>query len=193
MAIPHDTDNYTIGKGVLSIGAWDGNTPPASLTDVGNAPSVEVEHTLERLPHYSSRSGLKVKDKNPVIQADYVVNFVLDEIAAENLVLFVAGTQEEGVIHALQVPDAEYQLKFVSDNPFGPNRTYWFWKATLTPNGPMTLIGEEWMQMSFMAEGVADTVHHESSPYYDITFTTTTTTSSTTSSTTSTTTTTEPP
>lgn len=182
MPTPHDVDNYTIGKGILSIGLWDGNTPPAVLTDVGNAPSIEVEHTLERLPHYSSRAGLRVKDKNPVIQTDYTVSFVLDEMAAANLVLFTAGTQESGVIHALKTPDAEYALKFVSDNPIGPNRTYWYWKATLTPNGPMTLIGEEWMQMSYLAEGIADTVHHADSPYYDITFTTTTTTTTTTTS-----------
>lgn len=190
MPTPHDVDNYTIGKGILSIGAWVGSTPPVDFTDVGNASSIEVEHVLERLPHYSSRAGLRIKDKNPIIQTDYTVTFVLDEIAISNLLLFTAGTEESGVIHALQVPDAEYALKFVQDNPIGPNRTFWFWKATLTPSGPMALIGEEWMQMSYMAEGLADTTNHESSPYYDITFTTTTTTTTTTSSTTSSTTTT---
>ena len=194
MALSPDVDNYSVGKGVLSIGLWVGNTPPAVLTDVGNAPTVEVEHALERLPHYSSRAGLRVKDKNPIIQSDYIVNFTLDEMAVHNLNLFMAGTQESGVIHALRVPDAEYALKFVQDNPFGPNRTYWFWKTTLSPSGPMALIGEEWMQMSFMAEGLSDSVNHETSPYYDVTFTTTTTTTTTTSSTTTTTTTTtEPP
>lgn len=193
MATSPDVDNYSIGKGVLSIGVWDGNTPPAALTDVGNAPSVEVEHTVERLPHYSSRAGLRVKDKNPVIQSDYIVNFTLDEMAVHNLNLFVGGTEEEGVIHALKVTDAEYQLKFVQDNPLGPNRTYWFWKASLSPSGPLSLVGEDWMQMAFMAEGLADTSNHEDSPYYDITFTTTTTTTTTTSSTTTTTTTTVAP
>ena len=180
MPTPADTGNYTIGKGILSIAAWVGATPPVAYTDVGNASSIEVEHTIERLPHYSSRQDYRLKDKNPIIQTDYMVTFVLDEIAVENLKLFLSATEASGVLHALQAADTEYALQFVSNNPIGPNRTWTFWKATLTPGGPLSLIGEEYMSMSFTAEGLADTTNHASSPYYDVTYTTTTTTTTTT-------------
>jgi len=190
MPISPDTGNFTVGKGILSIAAWVGDTPPASYTDVGNATSIEVEHAVEKLPHYSSRQSYKLKDKNITIQRDYTVTFILDEIAVANLAMFILGTTATGVIHALQSADAEWALQFVSDNPTGPNRTYTFWKASIMPSGPMALIGEEWMQLSYISEGLADVANHPSSPYYDITYTTTTTTTSTTSSTTSSTTTT---
>lgn len=188
MPIAPDVGNYTIGKGKIYIGEWSGTTPPSVWTDLGNAPSVEIEHAVEKLPHYASMSSFKLKDKNIVLQKDYTVNFTLDEISAANLQLFIQATREGDTLHALEASETEYALKFISDNPAGPNRTYEFWKATLSPNGPMSLIGEEWMQMAYVAEGLADTANHSSSPYYDVTFTTTTTTTTTTSSTTTTTT-----
>lgn len=186
MPIPPNDENYTVGKGILSIGAWVGSTPPTIFVDVGNAINIEVEHALERLPHYSSRAEFKRKDKNPVIQTDYSVTFSLDEMAVDNLKMFLGATEETGTLHALQASDTEYALQFVSDNPLGPNRTWTFWKASLTPSGPLSLIGDTYMQMDYMAEGLADVANHPASSYYDVTYTTTTTTSSTTSSTSST-------
>jgi hypothetical protein len=182
MPDPHSTDNYTLGKGILSIAEWDGTSPPTSpdFWDVGNCPSMEVEPTIEKLPHYSSRSGLRYKDKNPVIQTEYVVNFDLDEVAAKNLAVFLMGTKTDNVVSALNQTDKEYALKFVSDNPVGPNAVWEFWRATISPNGPIQLIGEEWLTMSYMAEGLADTANHASSPYLNVTYATTTTTTTTT-------------
>ena len=189
MPTPPDVNNFTVGKGILSISEWDGDTPPASYTDVGNATSIEVEHIIERLPHYSSRSSFKVKDANPIITTDYTVTFTLDEISNSNLKMFMSASSATGVLYALQAADTKYALQFVSDNPTGPNRTYTFWKATLMPSGALSLIGEEWQAMTYIAEGLADVANNPSSPYYNVTFTTTTTTTSTTSTTTSSTTT----
>jgi hypothetical protein len=62
---------------------------------------------------------------------------------------------------------------------------------TIGPNGSLQLIGDEYLSMTFMGDGLADTANHPSSPYFTIntvTTTTTSTTSSTTSSSTTTTT-----
>jgi hypothetical protein len=184
MPTPANTENYAIGKGILYIGEWSGNTPPtdpAGYEDMGNCTSIEVEPTIERLPHYSSRAGFRTKDKNPITQTEYMVRFDLDEIAAANLNKFLLGTLSgNNVIQGLQGSNKEFALKFVSDNPLGPNQTWRFWKATLTPNGAMQLIGEEWMVMSFSAEGLADVANQAASPYFTVTYVTTTTTTTTT-------------
>lgn len=177
----HDVNNYAIGKGILSIAEWTTTTPPTVFTDLGNAPSIEIEPTVERLPHYSSRTGLRLKDKNPIIQSEYMLNFDLDEPAAFQLNLFLMGVMSgSNVVQALQGTDKEFSLKFVSDNPIGGNQTWLFHKATLAPNGAMQLIGEEWMTMSFTAEGLADTANNADSPYFNVTYVTTTTTTTTT-------------
>lgn len=167
---PHSTENYAIGKGIMSIGEWNGTTPPAAYDDIGNCPSIEIEPTVERLPHYSSRTDFKLKDKNPVIQRDYMVTFECDEIAAVNLNRFLMGTMSGSNVYALQGTNMEYALKFVSDNPIGPNETWEFWRCTITPNGALQLIGDEWMVMSFQAEGLADIDNHSASPYFTVTY-----------------------
>lgn len=181
MPQPSSVNNLTIGKGILSIAQWSGGSIGAYY-DMGNVNSLEVEPVLERLPHYSSRSGFRTKDRNPIVQTEYTLNFVAEEICAENLNRFLLGTlQGENTVYGLMGTNIEYACRFVSDNPIGPNQTWDFWKLTLSPNGAMQLIGEEWMSMSFTGEGLADTGGHPSSPYFTVvtseaTSTTTTTT-----------------
>jgi hypothetical protein len=70
----------------------------------------------------------------------------------------------------LQATDKEYAIRFTSDNPTGPNQVWDLWKVTLTPNGPIQLIGDEWMIMSFSGEGLADTVNQILSPYFTVNY-----------------------
>jgi len=179
MPAPHSTDNYAIGKGILYVGEWDGTTPPTDpgdFSEIGNCPSIEIEPSVEKLAHYSSRSQFRLKDKNPIIEYNYTLNFETDEMAAANLNRYLQGTMSgTNVVQALQAADAEYALKFVSDNPLGPNQTWKFHRVTLSPNGALQLIGEEWLTMSFTAEGLADVANNASSPYMTVTYVTTTT------------------
>jgi len=182
MATPHSVNNYTISKGILSIAQYSGANI-GTYVDVGNCPSMEIEPSIERLPHYSSRAGARVKDKNPVISTEYAVRFDLDEIAATNLAKFLLGNIAGGsVISALQDTDNEYALRFVENNPAGPNKTWNLWKVTLAPGGPLQLVGDgtAWAVMSLQGEGLADTKNHASSPYITVTYASTTTTTSTT-------------
>lgn len=163
----HNTDDYTIGKGILSIATYT-NGVVGTYEDMGNAPSIEVEPSVERLPHYSSRTGYRTKDKNPIIQTDYTLRFDLDEIGAANLTRFLMGTRSGVNIYALQAADAEFALKFVSDNPTGPNKTMYCHRVTIKPAGPMALVSEEWATLSFECEGLSDVVGNPSSPYITV-------------------------
>lgn len=185
---PHSVDLYTIGKGILYIALWNGTTPPTypdDYVDVGNCTSFTLEPTTEQLPHYSSRSGLRTKDKNPTISLEYAVNFTLDEIAAANINRFLMGTLDASgdVIHGLQNADQEYGLYFVSDNPIGENQVWKMWRMTLKPAGAMQLIGEEYLEMQYTGEGLSDSANHASSPYFDVQIVTTTSTTTTTTTT----------
>ena len=182
MVEAHSTSLYVpSGKGILYIAPWSGTTPPGAndYVEIGNCPSIEIEPTVERRPHYSSRSGLKTKDLDPIISMEYNINFDCDEIAAKNLAYFFLGSISGNTISAMATPDAEYALKFVADNPIGPNFTYEFWRCTIGPNGPIQLIGDDYLVLSFSASGLSDTTNHASSPYFDITYVTTTTTTTT--------------
>jgi len=186
----HSTSLYApAGRGILWIAEWDGTTPPTDPTDyteIGNCPSFEAEPTVERRPHYSSRSGLRTRDLNPIVQTEYNITFECDELSAKNLSRFFLGTLNTttGRIAGLQNADKEYALKFVSDNPIGPNATYYFHRVTIGPNGSLQLIGDDYLVMSFTGEGLADVANHASSPYFDIAYQTTTTTTTSTTSTT---------
>ena len=186
---PPNTNLYMVGKGVLWIGQWTDITPPTdpgSYTRMGNCPSFECQPEVMRLEHFSSQSGYRTRDKYPVIETKYTLTFDLDEFAALNLTKFLVGTFSDPDISMFEGVNLEYAIKFVSDNPTGPNMTWRFWRCVLSPNGALQLIADEWAVMSFTAEGLADVTNHVASPYATITYKTTTTTSTTSSSTTTT-------
>jgi len=185
MGVPtaHSTLLYTLGRGILTIGEWTGVTPPAGggYYDVGNCPSFSVEVTEEKLEHFSYRSGTRVKDKEVSLETGYTVSFQLDEVSVKNLKNFLKGVLSgENILYANQNLDQEFALKFVSDNPVGPDQKWEFWRCKLSPDGALSLIGDEWLTLSFTAEGLADSENHASSPHFTVTFATTTTTTTTT-------------
>lgn len=85
MATTSSPDNYTLGRGRLyfnrrlSSGAYDGER------DLGNAPNFSLNVKVNWLEHFSSRSGLKSKDKRIASDITPELMFTLDEVVAENL------------------------------------------------------------------------------------------------------------
>lgn len=169
---------YTLGRGIVSIGEWVGTTPPTPpLTDVGNSPRFEVEVTEERLEHFASRSGTRLKDKTVVLETGYTLNFDLDEISVANMQKFLkASLTGSNVLHANQLLDKEYAIEFASDNPAGENQKWEFWRVQLNPGGAFNVISDEWSLLTFEGDGLADEANNPTSPFFDVTFITTTTT-----------------
>lgn len=191
MVDAHNTGLYVpSGRGIMYIAPWVGTTPPTypgDYIEIGNCPSVEIEPVRETRPHYSSREGVRLKDLNPTTTLEYTLTFECDEISAKNLAKFFMGTlnQSTGRITGLTNVEKEYGIVFIANNPIGPNQKYFFHRVTIGPNGPLQLIGDEYLNMSFSGEGLADTANNPTSPYFDIhNVTTTTTTTSTTTTTT---------
>jgi len=174
------TELYAVGKGILSIGIWNGSTPPGTYTDVGNCPALTAEVTEEVIEHFSSRSGTRKKDKIAVIETGYTIAFDLDEMSAFNLQMYLKGELVGNVIRANKQLDREYAVKFVGDNPLGPNETWEFHRVKLTPSGAVSLISDDWKAMSYTGEGLSDEANNVDSPFFNVVLATTTTTTTTT-------------
>lgn len=174
-AAPNDL-NYMIGKGILTIAELNATTGlPGTYTDLGNCPKFEFETNEQAVTHTSSRYKVKEEDGETVIMVGYNLNFTLDEMAVSNMKLFLRGSLTgTNVIHANTDLAKRYALKFTSDNSAGPDAVWLFHKAKLTPNGSLSLIGDEYSAMSFTAKGLADRTNNPTSPFFDVTFATTT-------------------
>jgi hypothetical protein len=80
--------NYMVGTGVIT---WQGpgDTTPV---DLGNCDLFEVTPTVERLPHWNHRTGIRKQDLNPVVQQGCTCRLTLDEFCAKNLQIALLGT-----------------------------------------------------------------------------------------------------
>ena len=88
----HNTDDYSLGRGKVYFAELDDNDLPQGYRDLGNAVEFMVSLEKEELDHFSTRSGLKVVDKQVVVSQKVSISLTLDEINFDNLALFMCGT-----------------------------------------------------------------------------------------------------
>jgi len=109
MTTSPSTDNYTLGKGIVYFDQKDLDTGLyGGERDLGNAPAFSFNIALEKLEHFSSRGGLKAKDKEIISQITPGVTFTLDEINKQNFALLTLAdlnevTQTAGGVSAEEV------------------------------------------------------------------------------------------
>lgn len=88
MATSPNTDNYTLGKGIVYFDLLDADTGEyTGERDLGNATELSYSLATEKLEHYSSRGGLRAKDKEVISQITPSLKFTLDELSEANLAL----------------------------------------------------------------------------------------------------------
>ena len=95
MAIAPNVTNYTLGKGILYFDIIDSSGEYAGERDLGNAASFNMSIAIEKLEHFSSRSGLKSKDATVVTQMTPSISFVLDEVNVDNFKLMFMATSSD--------------------------------------------------------------------------------------------------
>lgn len=95
MPVSPSTDNYTLGKGILYFDQFDALGNLTGERDLGNAPALSFNMTIDMLDHFSSRSGLSSKDKQVTKQITPSFKFTLDEINRENLGMLFYGNMED--------------------------------------------------------------------------------------------------
>lgn len=88
-------EDYFLGRGRLYVAAINTATGKPAVTgwrDLGNIPEFNYSVENEFLEHFSSRSGLKVTDKEVLVSQKVKLTFKMDEISFDNLAIFVSGT-----------------------------------------------------------------------------------------------------
>ncbi len=161
-------DNYYIGKGVVS---W---TPEGgSAVDLGNVPEFEFTPELETLDHYSSRSGIRSKDRSVALQKSATVRLVLEEWTPGNLQLALMGSTPAAnaggdmEFTLLAGDEIRGQLVFTGGNAVGPTIDITLPLVAFRPSSSINPISDEWGSLEVTGEvllsgGIFGTVvHHE--------------------------------
>lgn len=129
--------NYRIGKGIVSFKLTGGVD-----RDLGNCPSFAYTPTVEKKDHFSSREGIKKKDKTVITQVGATIKFTMDEITGDNLAIFALANTESssdgtvlrglsnadisGTISVVGTNDVGQQVDFVADVSFNPSGDFQF-------------------------------------------------------------------
>jgi hypothetical protein len=147
-----NVDNYYSGKGIVSFKPESG----ADFIDLGNVPEITFEFEVERLDHFSSRTGVRNRDKSVVIQKTGIATLLLDEWTAHNVGLAFLGAAVvnagEASINIGELSETRGTLKFVGMNDIGPKWTFEWPNCSLAPSAEIGLISEEWGQLELQAQ-----------------------------------------
>ena len=149
-------DNYYIGKGRVF---W---TPEAGVErDLGNVPEFEFSPELEKLAHYSARSGVRTKDREVVTSKSATLRLVMDEWSLENLSMALLGgaAADDGAgnmqFELLAENEVRGAIRFEGANSVGPRIDIALPLVAFTPASSITPIGDEWGGLEVTGEVLA--------------------------------------
>jgi hypothetical protein len=158
-----------LGKGILKFDRFDAQGLPTGLRDLGNAPNFTIQPVLETLEHFSSREGIKKKDKTVIVSAGLTVKFKLDEYDRKNLALAMMATESGDILTLLASTTLEGELEFTGTNAVGPKFLVRLWKVSIKPVSEISFIGDAWGEIDFEGEVLSDVTGHPDNPYGTIT------------------------
>lgn len=155
--ISPDVDNYFVGAGILK---WKGPNDVV-YADMGNCSKFEFTITATRLKHFSSRSGIRRKDRDVVTQVDAMVALTLDELTAKNLGLAMLATDPGGAVPIMlnigDTPDIVGAFRLVGTNDIGAKVQVDLPSVLVAPQGALGLINAgTWGEIQLQGEINAD-------------------------------------
>jgi hypothetical protein len=154
-------DNYFIGKGIIKF------KPDSTSTFVhlGNCPEIEWTPGIDKLDHFSSMAGVRVKDRAVIREKSATIRIVLEELNPDNLGLALMGAVADPVapattytIDILSLSEIRGALRFISANDLenGPRVQYDWPIVSIIPSSSINLISDEWASMEITADVLAD-------------------------------------
>lgn len=152
--IAPDPENLQIGKGILSFKPFGA----ADFIDLGNCPEIEYEPTIDKLDHFSSRAGIKTKDKSVVIERGGSLRVLMEEMTAQNLaMLFMGevgndGPNGEPSVTIFTQDSIRGEVKFHATNDVGPRWDAHFYNVEFAPSGKWNPISDEWNNIEVTGE-----------------------------------------
>lgn len=138
--------NYYIGKGSVAV-KLIGET---KFTLCGNCPTFEFQAKVTKLDHYSSQTGVRIKDFTAVTELNGTLTMVLEEFTARNmgfaLMGFASGapSPSQETISVFSEPVIYGAVQFVGANDIGPRWTITFPLVSIQPSKAVSLIGNTW-------------------------------------------------
>lgn len=150
-----DPLNYFVGKGILK---WKG-TLDADFRDLGNVPLFEITPSVTRLPHYSSRRGIRFMDFNPVVSKMMTCKFHLEEWTTANLALALMGTLTPGSPDSLDILDLDEiagALRLIGTNEIGEKKQVDLPFVNIAPSAAISIIGESYGILEVTGEVTGD-------------------------------------
>lgn len=87
----NNPEDYNLGRGIIYLGTLVGDLPK-DYRDIGNSTEFNINVESETLEHQSSRSGLKITDKEVIISQSVNLSLTIDELNFRNLALFFSGS-----------------------------------------------------------------------------------------------------
>lgn len=156
MVTSPSTVNYQIGKGIVSFDKGS----LGSYTDLGNVSEAEWTPTVDKLDHFSSRTGIKTKDKSVVITSGATLRLVMDEVTMYNLAMLALGipgsnTDGDSTLKSMTESSIDGTIKIVGTNDVGLKVDF-IGKVSFTPTGSFNFISAEWNTMEITGEMVED-------------------------------------
>ncbi len=139
-----DPRNYAIFKGIAHF------TPEGGVrTDLGNVSGFSLTPEVEKLPHFSSRTGIRTKDREVVVEKVNTITMILEEMTPLTFQIALLGTPGEDTDgnQTIVVDDTDLIrgiLEFDGTNEVGPKWSFNFPAVALSPSGAVELISEEW-------------------------------------------------
>lgn len=152
--IAPDPENLQVGKGIVS---FKPEGAPAFI-DLGNVPELEYTPSIEKLDHFSSRSGIKTKDKSVVITRGGELRVLMEEITANNLAMLMMGTTGndgpagEPSVDIFTRDTVRGEMKFQATNDVGPRWDLHFYNVEFAPSGSFNPISDEWNNIEVTGE-----------------------------------------
>lgn len=138
--------NYYIGKGIVSTKILG----ESAYVDSGNVPQFEFLAKVTQLDHFSSRTGVRIKDFTAVTELAGTLTMQMEEFTARNMGFALLGIPTGGpsptpdTIQIFANPVIYASVKFVGTNDIGPIWTVVFPLVRLSPSKALSLIGNAW-------------------------------------------------
>jgi hypothetical protein len=148
------TDNYYIGKGVVTVKPYATATTLGAAVDLGNVPTFEVTPNIEKLDHFSSRLGTKTKDRSVVITRAMTVRIVMEEWTADNLGLAMLGTVTTNVVEIFEENEIQRCVEFAGANDVGATLDIILYNVNFQPGSSLSPISDEWGSIEITGEAL---------------------------------------
>lgn len=140
-----DIRNYTVGKGI----AYFKKTGDTVWRDLGNVPLFDFTPNITTLDHFSSRQGVKLKDRTVVLEKSGTLKMDMEEFTAKNLAMAILGTVTTNsagreVIDIFGSSAVSGEMKFHGTNDVGPRFEWHFLKVDFVPGQSVSLLSDGW-------------------------------------------------